>query len=368
MFIDHSTAREENHNLLHVVGAITDEVYSFMGPASRAFAKVGHTQTIVVVGDSMHGCNVAKFADSVVLHRVTQHKNPFKQWLAVTMACRHEMNKATFSAIHLHGVLPCLAGFFALRLTRTKTLVVMSPHGSRFLKTPSILRKAVVACLRLMFHGARSHAIVSLEHESDGLRRWVEPKVVNHPIDPAFSKVERRESDTPLILGGGADLGLKSLENFAQLAVLMSGRDLGIRFHWNGTVPKGWNVKLTAANVSILEATEEEARAEALAGGWVYVASGTARGFPLLPLQAMTVGLPCVAIDCEQHRAIIENDVTGFLCASEKEMMVKVAALMDDPLLRARIGNAGKAMALARFEQNGFEQKLLSVYPARMGN
>jgi glycosyltransferase involved in cell wall biosynthesis len=119
---------------------------------------------------------------------------------------------------------------------------------------------------------------------------------------------------------------------------------------------------LTAANVGVLDARNESEHASRLAAGWIYIALGGTRGFPLFLAQAMAAGLPCVATDCPQHQEVIRDGETGFLCQSERDMIGRIAMLVDCPTLRARIGKAAREEAKRRFGEARFNANLLAAY------
>lgn len=76
----------------------------------------------------------------------------------------------------------------------------------------------------------------------------------------------------------------------------------------------------------------------------------------------MAAGLPCVALDCPQHRELIRAGETGHLCASEGDMIERIAMLIDTPALRARLGAAARLEAQRRFGESAFALRLRAVY------
>ena len=68
---------------------------------------------------------------------------------------------------------------------------------------------------------------------------WESVALVESPVSEVFHKVPRSESRHPLIVTGGRIHNARSVELFAQLAVLLSDEDLRISFNWVGTVDDG---------------------------------------------------------------------------------------------------------------------------------
>lgn len=350
--------------ILHIVGSLTDEVFSFLGPATRALEKSGHVQTVVVIDDKEQQHNLSRLEQSASLLRIPNIANPFRQWNAVLSACRFTMASRTLEALHVHGLLPCIVGSFAMRAVGVHAPIVYSPHGSRSLSTLKVAGQLAMLASRPFVKPADASAIVSVPSEAQSFERWKSADVVESPVDQAFFTVTRQEAHRPLIVSGGHQGSARGLEIFSQLAVLLSGEELNLEFHWLGSVDQVSQRKFAAADVVVLRGDNEQIRITELAAGWVYVAPWSTRGFPLFLVQGMAAGLPCVALDCEQHRAVIENGITGFLCASEQDMVRKIAELVDDPLLRAQVGKAAQLAAKERFNEVRFEKKLLAAYPA----
>jgi glycosyltransferase involved in cell wall biosynthesis len=172
----------------------------------------------------------------------------------------------------------------------------------------------------------------------------------------------RREAPHPLIITGSRSHDAHRVELFAQLAVLLSGEDLRISFNWIGAVDTESRQRLAAANVGVYDVGNDSRRSSRLAAAWIYLALGGTRGFPLSLAEAMAAGLPCVATDCPQHREAIRDGKTGFLCRSERDMIERIARLIDSPILRARIGKAAREEARRRFGESRFSASLLAAY------
>ncbi len=79
-------------------------------------------------------------------------------------------------------------------------------------------------------------------------------------------------------------------------------------------------------------------------------------------LEAMSKSVPVLASDIEGNRTIIADGVDGFLFASEEEFAAKAEALVRDPVLRRRLGGAGKVKVDREFPLKGEIGEYLALY------
>ena len=348
--------------VLHVVGCVTDEVFSFLGPATHALARSGVDQSIVMIDELRYRHHLVDLHESAELVLTPRMRNPIKQWQAVLRSCRTALAGGPLRATHLHGLLPCLVGAWAVRRSGRKVPIFYSPHGSKSIGTLRFIGALALWLFRPVLRPSGSGAIVNMPQETRAFGNWRTVKLIESPVDDAFFSTRRNEARHPLIVTGGRVQTARSAELLAQLAVLLSGEDLRVSFNWIGSVDPVSQIRLHTANVGVFDATASVDCAARLAAGWIYLAPGGTRGFPLFLVEAMAVGLPCVALDCAQHREVIVDGETGFLCDSGRDMIECIATLIDSPALRARMGEAGRQQAQRRFARSEFGAKLLAAY------
>lgn len=79
-----------------------------------------------------------------------------------------------------------------------------------------------------------------------------------------------------------------------------------------------------------------------------FIFTSKAEGFPMVLLEAMSCGLPCVAYDCPEGPAdIIQNNKNGFLIQTNDEstMIEKISSLIANPEEIKRLGKAAQSSA-----------------------
>ena len=79
-------------------------------------------------------------------------------------------------------------------------------------------------------------------------------------------------------------------------------------------------------------------------------------------LEAMSRAVPVLASDIEGNRTIIADGADGFLFATEEEFAEKAEALIQDPVLRRRMGGSGKAKVDREFPLKGEIGEYVALY------
>ena len=93
--------------------------------------------------------------------------------------------------------------------------------------------------------------------------------------------------------------------------------------------------------------------ARILAAADVFCLPSHFEGLPMSVIEAMMTGLPVVATDIRGPREQVVDGVTGCLVPAMQDapLGAALARLAADPTLRARMGEAGRARALDRFDE-----------------
>lgn len=166
-------------------------------------------------------------------------------------------------------------------------------------------------------------------------------------VDGVFFRLRRRESRQPLVVVSTGRADTDAATRFAQLAVLLGAGSTRIAFHWLGPADAAASAVLNAAGVVLVEADDPVRRATRLRAAWLCVEFGGADA-PDRLVEAMALGLPCLAWDTPAHRALIEHEVNGLLCDSEESLLTGAAALIDSSAMRLRLGQAARLEARRR--------------------
>jgi hypothetical protein len=330
--------------VVHLVGAVDEAARRFLAPATHALAQAGVEQSLVLVDHLASRHHLTAFHEQAELVLSPALASAPARWRALLRTFAQVVHGMRPRAVHLHGLLACAAGPLALRATGQAPRLCYSLHG-------------VGLASLLLAARARSAGAGPAPGE-----RAAPLALLGQPVDTVFFETPRHEARHPLVVTGSRGLQVRGSETFAQLAVLIGGSDLRIAFNWVGPADPVSRLRLKAAQVGVFDPAHDAIRASRLAAGWVYVAGAGGRGFPLELVEAMALGLPCVALDNARHREVLQHGETGLLFASQAQLLDRVAELIDSTVLRAALGQRARAAALARFGERRFRERLLAAY------
>lgn len=352
--------------IVHVLGRASDNMLAFFGPVTETLADSGLQQTVILLDDPAQR-HLLPGLDARV--RIVLARPARSRWLSfgtiLALLCA-EARATPGAVVHLHGVVPCLLGGYAARARGLAAPLVFTPYG-RGLRRP--LDRAAALLLRALRPRAGEPArrtVTSRPAEIDPLQQLTGQPVdlVEGSVDDIFFAGPRHEARRPLVVTSARADDPRSAALFTQLAVLLGEEALGLSFNWVGPADDESVAQLNAAGVGRFDAPDDAARVAHLRSAWLYVATGSATRFPDCLVEAMALGLPCVAWATGQHREVLRDGQTGLLCRSEEEMLAAVARLVDSAALRAELGAAAQAEARRRFHRSSFRASLLASYRA----
>jgi N,N'-diacetylbacillosaminyl-diphospho-undecaprenol alpha-1,3-N-acetylgalactosaminyltransferase len=96
----------------------------------------------------------------------------------------------------------------------------------------------------------------------------------------------------------------------------------------------------------------------------VYVLPSYREGVPRALLEAASMAQPIGTTDAVGCREVVEDGVNGILVpVRDSEALAKgIATLLDDPVLRERMGRAGREKAVREFDVRHVVQQYLELY------
>lgn len=79
-------------------------------------------------------------------------------------------------------------------------------------------------------------------------------------------------------------------------------------------------------------------------------------------IQYMSVGIPCVVSNVGRNKEIIHDGLNGFLADSKEEWIKKLSLLIEDSVLRKKLGTAGRKTVEDRYSLKVNAPKYLEVF------
>ncbi|MEW5772192.1 MAG: sugar transferase [Thermodesulfobacteriota bacterium] len=163
----------------------------------------------------------------------------------------------------------------------------------------------------------------------------------------------------------------KGVFEFLEAARLLAARHPDLRFVLVGEADPGNPTSLSEADMAAARAA-----GNVLFAGWrtdmdrIWAASDIAvlpsyrEGLPVSLQEALACGLPAVAADAPGCREAVADGSNGFLVPVRDAAALAAALgrLAGDPALRARMGEAGRAKALAEFDAAVLARQIAALY------
>jgi Glycosyl transferases group 1 len=352
--------------VVHLALQLDESMLRLLGPATAVLARSGQPQTLVLIDHPKSRPMLDRLDLDVQVVSVPYQRNPFVQWRALGEAFAAVIQAAPAAAVHMYGHAAGVLGERVLHRLDCSVPRFRSPDGGG----PALAWHPLSLLARLLDREHRgtvpARGIGNGVSASEALHGLSAQPVtmVEGPVGAAYFAATPHAARHPLIVGASRVADPLATAAFDQLAVLLGGDGLGLAFNWLGPLDPVSAARLKAAHVGVFDPHDDAERATRMAAGWIFVAMGAGRRFPISLAEAMASGLPCVAMDNPGHRSLVRQGETGYLCRSSGEAVDRIAQLADTPSLRERMGHAGRALALERFGELRFRDTLIAAYAA----
>lgn len=344
-----------NARVMHVVGSLSEQgVQARLWPAVLALAQAGARQSLLLLdpADAARARQLQPAGTELVV--LTAHRPRWSHREALT-ALRERLVAEGVLAVHLHGELGRVLGARALRGEGVAVPVFLHEAAGRRPAWP-------LRWWRRFGPAPTSHTLVvrAGRIEPLGMAREAPPSMT--ALAPFF-ELERRETPPPTIVTTARRNDFVAASAFAQLAVLFAGSLPRVRFVWLGEAGPAVSAVLQAAQVQQVRARRPVDRAGWLGQAWVYVAPAgrdhETRGLA----EAMAAGVPCVARDgMALADQLMIDQLSGFVCPDQQTVLARIAQLVDDAGLRARLGAAARERVRLHHGQDEFRSRLLLAH------
>jgi len=339
----------------------------FLLPLMRGIRARGHE----VVGACGNGPLLdAVRAEGFRIERLPPMRSlsPGEQWTALRAILRL-IRAERPDIVHAHMPIAGMLGRLAARLTSVP-LIAYTGHGFLFNQPGPWTRRA--ASLALEWAGGRMTGLfmtVSAEEAADARRLGIARRAVavGNGRDPALFRPDadarariRAELGVPeervvvtavsrLVRHKGYTELVAAMREVPDAELWVAGErlptdrgaDLGPLFARSGL---GERLRMLGYRADV---------AAVLAASDIFALPSHFEGLPMSVIEAMLTGLPVVATDIRGPREQVVHGETGLLVPpmTVDPLADALRCLADDPLLRARMGAAGRVRAVDRFDE-----------------
>jgi len=268
--------------------------------------------------------------------------------------------------MHVHGG---RAGFFQA-LAGTKVPTIYTVHGFHFLHKPPLFRWLAAGAERRIIHRA-SHIIFVCRYDQNVAERYrflrnrqANSIIYNGIAAPGVMISPQNKQKVVGFIGRleyqkDPLLFLDSLELLSDWKAVVIGTGPLERRVREEVVRRGLTERVTIkGEVSHQETLETMSRLHTL------VMTSRWEGFPLLPIEAMWLGVPVVATDVGGIREIIQDGKSGILIEGRNATKIAgaIKLLFEDMLLRTGIIAQAQAHVRTDFSEDAMFSQLRKVY------
>lgn len=166
-----------------------------------------------------------------------------------------------------------------------------------------------------------------------------------------------------LVLAGGCDLQVQeNIDHLAELQALCRKHNLPYVTIWPNQEPVAKDDEIRAAKVLFMPSISDSTRNFLLSKSSCLLYTPINEHFGIVPLEAMALGIPVIAMNSGGPLETIINGQTGFLCEpSAASVGSHIERLLNDSLLQKTISKQAVAHVRQSFSINSFKNNLETI-------
>ena len=275
---------------------------------------------------------------------------------------RHYCNLIKPDYVHLHSSSAGFVGRWCLNCHNVK--VFYTPHGFAFLQHDlSSLYKPFYKLMEYVSAKCGATIIACGQSEYRIARKMTDKvKLVPNGInisDMQKYSVTIRQLHRPLrVCACGRICSQKNPKLFNKIAELLPRTE----FTWIG----GGDAanELISSNIKVTGWVDRKEMLEYFNYNDIYILTTFGEGLPLSLLEAMYMGLPCLASKVRGCVDVISNGINGYLCSTAKEFVDRIKTLIDDREIYSKISLSGKKLIENNYTLDIMSQNYKKTYEA----
>jgi glycosyltransferase involved in cell wall biosynthesis len=270
--------------------------------------------------------------------------------------------------LHLHSSKAGVLGRIAAYIARTKARVFYSPRGFAFLREDvSPIKQSMFLLFERIAAFFPGTLVACSESESKLAQAQVKHSHVllvensvelNHILYAPGAIMPRLQ-----IVTSGRLTYQKAPWRFRDLARRLSS--LPVDFVWIGGGDPGceWSLpESSAATLTLTGWLNRGSVLDLLSRADIFVMTSLWEGMPLSLIEAQAAGLPAIAPDVVGCRDVVLNAETGYVCASDEELLQRLEELLSSSELRRKMGVNARNMANTRFSVQRMHKEMMEAY------
>lgn len=355
--------------ILHVTESLGAGVGHFLALVTRGQMAAGHD---VVLAHSIRADTQVAELDAqfkgvrrVVVPMVTE-VSLVQDALSVFRLVRL-MRAVQPDVIHLHSSKAGVLGRVAARMCGVRAHVFYSPHGFAFLRQDvSSNKQKLFLWFEQLAAKLGGKLVACSRSEADLARTQVHhPRVylVENATDLSEIPLTTGSSHQVKVINAGRVCYQKAPWQFRKVADACA--NLPAHFVWLGAGDLAAELQSAATkNLTLTGWLTRADVAKHLADADIFLMPSLWEGMPLALIEAQAAGIPAVVLNVVGCKDVIEDGVTGFVCDGEDGLAARTMQLIEDPLLRKRMGENAARIARTRFSVGRMNDEILRLYAA----
>jgi glycosyltransferase involved in cell wall biosynthesis len=283
------------------------------------------------------------FDSRIELHDMSLLGNPIKFLICYKKALNELVAKINPDIVFVldNGLKSYLLPYFL----KTTIPVILEIHGSKYVQEKKGINKLFdFFSIKIKELGIKRYTkVVFLSNESALEWNYKNPIIISNPISFSSNDFSNLSSKTAITVARHSyEKGLdRMLQIWNKVVLKYPDWSLVIYGKSNGYQELQQFLKILdiSNNVTFFEPVKNIS--EKYLDSSLYLMTSRSEGFPMVLLEAMALGLPCVAYDCPcGPRAIIQNNENGFLIedGNVDSFVQKIELLIEDEKLRLQMG------------------------------
>jgi len=287
------------------------------------------------------------------------------------------LKEQAIDIVHAYGFYPIVFAVPVARLAGSRVVLAsIRDNGDPW----TLAQRLVQMCASRMAHGVLVNATAVRDRLTAGghrrrgitvIRNGVDvDRFAPRPADAALRASLGLPADAPLVVAVSRLNPMKGIDDYVQAIADLSGRHTEARFVIVGDGASRRDLEAQTRRLGldgrvVFTGTRLDVAA-ILSQAAISVVPSLSEGLSNVVLESMATGVPVVATRVGGTPEVLDDEVTGLLVppCDAPALATSIGRLLGDPVMARRMGDAGRARAVARFSMPFMVGQTESLYRA----